>query len=46
MPEVRNRLIADGQEPGGGSAEDFARFIRGEITKYAKLVKAAGIRGE
>jgi tripartite-type tricarboxylate transporter receptor subunit TctC len=45
-PEVRNRLIADGQEPGGGSAEDFARFIRSEITKYAKVVKAAGISGE
>ena len=30
----------------GGSAEDFARFIRSEITKYAKVVKAAGIRGE
>ncbi|HTD89505.1 MAG TPA: tripartite tricarboxylate transporter substrate binding protein [Burkholderiales bacterium] len=46
MPEVRKRLIDDGQEPGGGSAEDFGRFIRSEITKYAKVVKAAGIRGE
>ena len=46
MPEVRNRLIADGQEPGGESPEDFGRFIRSEITKYAKVVKAAGIVGE
>jgi tripartite-type tricarboxylate transporter receptor subunit TctC len=46
MPEVRNRLIADGQEPGGGSPEDFGKFIRSEIAKYAKVVKAAGIRGE
>jgi len=46
MPEVRKRLIDDGQEPGGGSAEDFGRFIRSEIAKYAKVVKAAGIRGE
>lgn len=45
-PEVRNRLIADGQEPGGGSPEEFGKFIRDEITKYAKVVKAAGIRGE
>ena len=45
-PEVRKRLIAEGQEPGGGSPEDFAGFIRSEISKYARVVKAAGIRGE
>jgi tripartite-type tricarboxylate transporter receptor subunit TctC len=46
LPEVRRRLIDDGQEPGGGSVEDFARFMRSEVAKYAKVVKAAGIRGE
>jgi tripartite-type tricarboxylate transporter receptor subunit TctC len=46
LPEVRKRLIDDGQEPGGGSADDFARFMRSEVAKYAKVVKAAGIRGE
>ena len=44
--EVRKRLMDDGQEPGGGSPEDFTRFIRNDIDKYAKVVKAAGLRGE
>ena len=45
-PEVRKRLIDDGQEPGGGSPEDYARFLRNDIERYAKVVKAANIRGE
>ena len=44
--EVRKRLMDDGQEPGSGSPEDFTRFIRNEIDKYAKVVKAAGLRVE
>ena len=42
-PDIRERFGNDGQEPGGGSPEDFGRFIRAEIDKYAKLIKAAGI---
>lgn len=45
-PDVRKRLIDDGQEPGGGSPEDFVRFLRNEIGKYAQVIKAAGLRGE
>ena len=42
-PDIRERFINDGQEPGGGSPEEFGRFIRAEIDKYAKLVKVAKI---
>jgi len=45
-PEVRDRLIADGQEPGGGTTANFARFIRDEIAKYAGVIRSAGIQGE
>lgn len=45
-PDLRKRLIDDVQEPGSGSPKDLGHFIRNEIAKYAKLVKAAGIRGE
>ena len=45
-PESRNQLISDGQEPGGGAPEEFDKFIRNEITKYGKVIKAAGIRPE
>lgn len=44
--EVRERLVAQGAEPGGGTPEEFARFIRNEITKWGKVVKAAGLRVE
>jgi len=44
--EVRDRLIADGQEPGGGTAAEFGRFVKSEIDRYARVVKAAGLRAE
>jgi tripartite-type tricarboxylate transporter receptor subunit TctC len=44
--DIREQLIADGQEPGGGSSEEFDAFLRNEIAKYAKVIKAAGIKLE
>jgi tripartite-type tricarboxylate transporter receptor subunit TctC len=44
--EVRERFINEGIEPIGGSTELFATFIRDEIDKYAKVVKAAGLKAE
>ena len=45
-PDVRERLVADGQEPGGGTPEEFGAFVRSEIAKYAKVIKAAGLRAD
>lgn len=42
--DLQNRFVNEGLEPIGGSQEDFARFIRDETTKYAKVIKAAGIK--
>jgi tripartite-type tricarboxylate transporter receptor subunit TctC len=42
-PDLRERFLNDGLEPMGGSPEAFAKFIRAEIDKYAKVVKFAGI---
>jgi len=38
------RLDALGYEPIGGTAEQFAATIKADIPKYAKIVKAAGIK--
>ena len=32
--------------PGGGSPEDFAKFIQSEILRYADIVKASGAKVE
>ena len=44
--DVRERLVAWGQEPGGGSAGDFGQFVRNEIEKYGKVIRAAGLKAE
>lgn len=44
IPEVRERLTNIGMEPGSNTPEQFAEFIKSEIAKWAKVVKAAGVR--
>ena len=41
--DIKERFLNDGLEPMGGSPEEFAKFIRAEIDKYAKVIKAAGV---
>jgi tripartite-type tricarboxylate transporter receptor subunit TctC len=43
-PDLRSRFLNDGLEPMGGTQEEFTGFIRVEIEKYAKLVKASGMK--
>ena len=44
--EVSEKFINEGVEPMGGSTDFFTAFIRDEIAKYAKVVKAANLKGE
>jgi tripartite-type tricarboxylate transporter receptor subunit TctC len=46
LPDVRERLAAQGAEPLTGTPEQTGAFVRGEIARWAKVVKAAGIRLE
>jgi tripartite-type tricarboxylate transporter receptor subunit TctC len=41
-PDTRERLAALGAEPLSRSPEEFSRFVRDEIAKWAKVVKASG----
>ena len=43
-PDVADKLSSQGAEPAPGSPEDFTAFIRREIEKWAKVVKAAGMK--
>ena len=43
MPDVRERLATLGFEAKGGSAEEFAEYVRVEMAKYDKIIKDAKI---
>ena len=40
--EMKERLLALGAEPAGNKPDEFAAFVRLEIQKYARVVKASG----
>jgi tripartite-type tricarboxylate transporter receptor subunit TctC len=43
---VTDQLIAQGADPIGSSAEEFAARIKTDIAKWTVIIKAAGIRAE
>jgi tripartite-type tricarboxylate transporter receptor subunit TctC len=44
-PELRASLGAQGVELTGGSSEEADAFVNGEIERWAKIVKATGMKG-
>lgn len=45
-PDLRERLISQGADPVGNTPEQYTAYIRNEIAKWAKVIQAAGIKGE
>ena len=45
-PGIRAKLAAIGGEPLPGSAAEFGRLIAEETEKWAKVVRAAGLKAE
>jgi tripartite-type tricarboxylate transporter receptor subunit TctC len=43
QPDVRDRLNALGFEPHGGSPQEFSAYLRKEVDKWARIVKATGV---
>jgi tripartite-type tricarboxylate transporter receptor subunit TctC len=43
-PEVVKQISDTGSQVGGGSPEDFARFIASETAKWAKVIQSANIQ--
>ena len=46
MPSVREQLAGQGAEAGGNTPEEFGRFTRDEISKWAKIIKISGAKIE
>jgi tripartite-type tricarboxylate transporter receptor subunit TctC len=44
--DVRDRLKGLGADPVGNTPEQYTAFMQNEIAKWAKVIKAAGIKGE
>lgn len=45
-PDLKARLIEAGADPVGSTPEEYTAFIKSEIAKWAKVINAAGIKGE
>lgn len=43
-PDVRQKLVAGGNDVLDMAPDQFARFVREEMDSYAKIIKAAGIK--
>jgi tripartite-type tricarboxylate transporter receptor subunit TctC len=41
---VQTKLIAAGTEPAVSSPDELARKVREEITRWARVVKASGMK--
>jgi len=45
-PDIRDKLLSVGMEPTTSTPAQFGEFVRSEIGKWAKVVKAAGVKAE
>jgi len=46
LPDVGERLLSQGLEPVSSTPEEFSSYIRSEMSKWAKVVKASGAKAE
>lgn len=46
MADVRARLISQGADPIGSTPEEFRAYLKSELVKWEKAVKAVGVRIE
>ena len=46
LPEVRIPIVSQGNDIVASSPEEFGAYIRSELEKWSKVIKAAGVSGE
>jgi tripartite-type tricarboxylate transporter receptor subunit TctC len=45
-PDLRQRLSTQGADPSHSTPEQYTAFVQNEIVKWAKVITAAGIKGD
>ena len=45
-PDTARRITAEGSDPVGSTSRQLATLMQSERDKWAKVIRAAGIRGE
>jgi tripartite-type tricarboxylate transporter receptor subunit TctC len=46
LPDIREKLLAQGLEPVGNRPDEFGAIISTELVKWSKVVAAAGVKAE
>ena len=46
LPDIRERITSEGAVPVASTPAEFGAFVRGEIAKWAKVVKASGAKAD
>jgi tripartite-type tricarboxylate transporter receptor subunit TctC len=46
LPEIRQRILEQGAEPVGNTADAFGKIIRDEVAQWTEVVRASGIQLE
>ncbi len=45
-PDLKQRLVEQGAEPVGNSAEEFGKLLRDEVARWAEVVRISGAKAE
>jgi tripartite-type tricarboxylate transporter receptor subunit TctC len=46
LEDIREKLLVQGLEPVGNTPAEFSSIIASELTKWRKVVAAAGMKAE
>ncbi|MBL8386587.1 MAG: tripartite tricarboxylate transporter substrate binding protein [Burkholderiales bacterium] len=44
LPEIRDAVLKGGNDPDGGSAEDFARTVRDQHERWGRVIRSLGLK--
>jgi tripartite-type tricarboxylate transporter receptor subunit TctC len=45
-PDIKQRFATDGAEPGNGTPNDLAVYLKSDFEKWGKVIRASGIKSE